>query len=316
MLSSKHAEARQCFSRAAELAPNSPPVLIRVANFHLNAGETRDALRYTSRTLRLTDQYDKVIFGLYDRLVNGVETVLRDGLPDDRRAATSWFRYLQRQNRVKDAGKAWRWLTSHSLVDDPLAGEYVDFLLANGQQEEAASTWKRYLGERAGDYLGRNLVFNSGFERTPLETKLDWTFRPVSGVDVSRDSTAARSGAFSLRIQFAGSENVDFHHVVQTVVAGPGKYRFCAHLRTIGITTDRGLCFRIFDISKSGRFDARIGEVTGTQDWVALEKIIVVPPGTGPLAIQVTRSPSGKFDNKIGGTAWIDDVILKPDHRS
>jgi tetratricopeptide (TPR) repeat protein len=316
MLSSRYAEAQQCFTRAAELAPNSPPVLIRVANFHFNAGETVDALRYTSRTLRLTDKYDNVIFGLYDRLVNGAEVVLRDGMPDDRRAARSWFRYLQHQNRVKDADKTWRWLTSHSLVDDRVAGEYVDLLLANGRYEEAASNWKGYLGKRAGDYLARNLVFNSGFECTPLETKLDWTFHPVAGADISRDANAARSGAASLRIQFAGSENVDFHHVVQTVVVSHGKYRFSAYVRTVSITTDRGLGFRIFDAAKPSRFDVRIGGVTGTQDWVALEKTIVVPPGTGPLAIQVTRIPSGKFDNKIGGTAWIDDVVLKPDHRS
>jgi hypothetical protein len=120
----------------------------------------------------------------------------------------------------------------------------------------------------------------------------------------------------SLRIQFAGLENVDFHHVVQTVVARPGSYRFCAYVRTIGITTDRGLGFRIFDVAKPARFDVRIAGVTGTQDWVALKKTIVVPEGTGPLAIQVTRTPSGKFDNKIGGTVWIDDVVLKPDRRS
>jgi len=38
----------------------------------------------------------------------------------------------------------------------------------------------------------------------------------------------------------------------------------------------------------------------------------MIPARSRLVTVQVVCDPSGKLDNKIGGTAWIDDVLLTP----
>lgn len=58
--------------------------------------------------------------------------------------------------------------------------------------------------------------------------------------------------------------------------------------------------------------DVVFGQFTGTGPWSGVEHDIVVAPETRLLQVQVIRRPSMKFDNKIGGTAWIDGLKLEP----
>jgi hypothetical protein len=51
-------------------------------------------------------------------------------------------------------------------------------------------------------------------------------------------------------------------------------------------------------------------QLTGTNDWSQLEKTFKVPPDTNLIVVQLCRIPSEKFDNKIGGEAWVDTVSL------
>jgi hypothetical protein len=120
----------------------------------------------------------------------------------------------------------------------------------------------------------------------------------------------AHSGQWSLRIDFRGKENLNYSHVSQTVCVRPGPLRFQAYVRTEGITTDQGVGFRVFDPESPARLDARTAQLSGDSDWRPLELAFVVPPETRLLVVQVRRLPSLKFDNKIAGTAWVDDAVL------
>ena len=46
--------------------------------------------------------------------------------------------------------------------------------------------------------------------------------------------------------------------------------------------------------------------------WSPVEQDLAVPPQTKLLRVQVIRQPSMKFDNKVGGTAWVDELKLEP----
>ena len=92
----------------------------------------------------------------------------------------------------------------------------------------------------------------------------------------------------------------------------PGPYRFHALIRTEGLTTDQGLRFRISDAEAPARLDVVLGQFTGSSPWSGVEHDLVVSPETRLLQVQVIRQPSMKFDNKIGGTAWIDGLKLEP----
>ena len=76
------------------------------------------------------------------------------------------------------------------------------------------------------------------------------------------------------------------------------------------MTTDEGIRFRIVDAEAPALLDLTTGQFTGTTAWTRIEQRLVVPQKTRMVQVQVVRQPSMNFDNKVGGTAWIDGVKL------
>jgi hypothetical protein len=111
-------------------------------------------------------------------------------------------------------------------------------------------------------------------------------------------------------MRFQTEENLNYSNFSQTAYVRPGRVRFRAYVRTSGITTDKGVGFQIFDPESSARLNVFTEQFTGTSDWQSVEKTFVVPGNTKALTVQVIRQPSMKFDYKIRGTVWIDDVSL------
>ena len=92
----------------------------------------------------------------------------------------------------------------------------------------------------------------------------------------------------------------------------PGTYRFQALIRTEALTTDQGIQFRISDTEVPAHLDEVFGQFTGSSPWSSVDHDVVAAPKTRLLRIEVIRQPSMKFDNKVAGTAWIDDLKLEP----
>jgi hypothetical protein len=289
-----------------------------VATIRQTLGENEKALPITARILMLIPDYDSVIFSEYIRLVPHPEDVLRYGLPEDRRAARSWLQFLMQAGRLDDTQSTWDWVARRGYADDELAGEYVEFLIRQGHPDLAASAWIQHLGARSGDYRKSTYLFNGDFESEPTPSPFDWNVAHTSGVEIARDCTTAWSGKCSLRISFAGTQNLDFAAASQRAFVKPGPYRFQASIRTQGLTTDQGLQFRIFNAEMPARLDVAFDQFTGTRPWSSVEHDLTVPPQTRLLQVQVVRRASMKFDNKVSGTAWIDALRLEPigSHRS
>jgi hypothetical protein len=276
-------DARYCYQRVEALAPRVPPLLLRVASFHFLSGEPRRALPVTARILGMTPAYDAVIFSQYTRLADNAD-VLRFGLPQDSRAARSWLRFLMEAGRLEEAQRSWDWVAGHGLADDAVAGEYAWFLVRRGRPEAAWSAWKRPTGP------------------------FHWSLARSAGVEIARDGD-------SLRIRFAGTENLEITAASKHVFVRPGTVRFRARIRTDGVTTDQGIRFRIFDAEAPARLNLTFGQFTGTNPWSDVQQDLVVPPQTRLLQIQVIREPSLRFDNRVGGSAWINAIELAPASR-
>lgn len=305
-------QARRAMQRAAELGPNLPPILIRAANFHFAMDEPGPAMRYGRRILELIPDYDAVVFALYARMRIPLTHLLAQGLPPARRAAVSYFRSLPEGAAVGDLDMAWAWIGSRGWTDDALASEYVDRLLARTDYARAVRTWADHLGKRRGAYPEANRLYNGGFEEEFTPAALDWKLRAADGATAIRESGTAHAGAGCLRVQFLGRTNVAYEHAGQVVVVEPGAYRFRAFIKTSGISTDQGVRFRIGDPAAPGRLEAITEGYTGSRDWTEVSRVIQVPAGTRLVTVQVVRQASMKFDNKIRGTAWVDDVALAP----
>jgi hypothetical protein len=285
-------------------------VLLRAAHYAFRVEDSGQGLRQMAAVLARVRDYDGIIFHTYERFGVPVERVLETGIPQDRKAAQSYFRHLIAGGNLEGLGKTWEWVGARSLADDALAGEYVSILLRQRQYGAAIETWSRHLGGKKGDYWSRNSLFNSGFESEPTGCRLDWTVQPVNGAAAGLDGRVPFAGGKSLQIRFAGTENLDYRHVSQAAVVSPGRYRLRARVRTESITTDQGIGLRVVDPEAPGRLSLRVGNLTGTRDWEKLEATLAIPAQTRLVEVQVVREPSLKFDNKIGGTAWLDEVEL------
>jgi hypothetical protein len=304
--------ARLCMTRAAELGPNVAPILIRAANLHFALDEPGAAMRYGRRILALIPDYDAVVFALYARMDIPVEKVLAAGIPPAQRAAAAYFRNLLGRAPADECALAWRWLAAREWTGDKLASAYVDQLLARRDYPGAVRTWAGYLGKRRGAYPDGNRLFNGGFEAEFTPAALDWKLRPADGATAARASGVGHTGTSCVRVDFLGRTNVAFDHVSQTAVVEPGLYRFRAFVKTDDITTDQGVRFRIADAVSSERLEVITQGFTRTRDWTEVERPVRVPAGTRLVTVQVVRQASMKFDNKIRGTAWVDDVTLAP----
>ena len=269
------AEARYSYQRAVSLGPNIPPVQMRAANFYLLNGDRPRALAGVRRVLALTPAFDEAVFSTFSRLEVPPALVLSDGLPAARRPE--------------------------------LAADYAGFLLRAGRPEDAAAVWG---GAFPGRRPAHDLVFNGGFEFEPLRGPLDWSLQAPEHVRLARDP-AARSGKWSLRVAFDGGRNVLDLGISETlIVADPGPRRFRAFLRAEGITTAEGPRFRIFDAESPARLDVYTDQVTGSCGWREVSARVVAPPGTRLIAIALVRRAPARFDNRIRGQVWVDDVSL------
>lgn len=302
--------ARACFSHALSLAPNIPPVLLRAAIFYGDIGDTKSSLMQTSLLLDKSGTYDQDVFDVFDRRKIAVDVVLSSGLSGGPRDAQTYLRFLMGSANFADAATVWNWLLAHHEADDQLAVDYVNFLYGAKRYDSAARAWTLYHTDDPG-YATSDRLFNGGFESAPSGSIFDWTIQNVDDkVDVQLDSRVARSGARSLRLRFAGTENLNYSGTYETTFVAPGDYSFQAFVRTEGITTDQGVGFRISDAEAASALDVRTEQLVGTHEWKKIEQMIHVPRGTRLLLVQIVRQASLKFDGDISGTAWIDSVNL------
>ena len=306
-----------CFSHMLALGPEIPPVLLIMADFYAGAQQNPQALQLVSHVLARTSYYDPQAFTLLKEWKFPAATVL-SALPPGPRPAEAYLRYIMAdldravEPNLVDAALVWDWMLLRRYVDARLASDYTDFLFRRRQFQEAAQSWAAWLGNRRHDYLQPNRVYDGDFESPPsVPSRLDWKVEKAPDVEVARDSSVAHTGSHSLRIRFAGRENIFYHHISQDVPVSPGTYRFEAFVQTREITTSKGIGFSISDSEVPSRVNVLTEQLTGTNGWQKITQTIHVPSETNLLTISVIRQPVVlKFDDRISGTAWIDSVSL------
>lgn len=309
-------EALRAFERSIQLFPNSPDVNWRLANFHIRGGKTLEGLHALRKVLLGGGVPQQDVFELAERTTEDKKLILDEMVPKEAPMLLGYLNYEAGAGDLPAAEQAWRELLALKLPFElPESFSYLDALIQKRQTDQLAEAWSA-LGERFPAKVGSlraapNLMANGSFESDILNGGLDWRVVPTEGATVSLDSRDAVEGARSLRIEFDGTRNVDYGHVLQYVLVRPNTgYRFSGYMRTDAITTDSGLRFQIFDASNFAKMLAATENAVGTSGWVEQGLEFKTPADTRLLIIRVARPASDKFDNKIGGTAWIDKVRL------
>lgn len=300
--------AEYCFERAVAYGPNQPPIWLRAAEYDLRRGEVGRAASKLGQILALVEDYDPVVFEMFDAMAVRPEALLGRGVPATPRPARAWLRHQIASGNAAGADVTWAWIRKCGFADDALAGEYVDFLIRQGRHESAAGNWAEYLGARRGDYRRANYIFNGSFESPPTGAPLDWKIAEPAGTAAAIETGAGYAGWHALRIEFLGQENLAFRHVSQKTVLEPGRWRLEAWVRSEDLTTNEGLRLCVSGLAGS---EAVSEAVTGSSPWKKLAVEFAVTGGSRLVEIQIARRASLKIDSKIRGTAWVDAVRLE-----
>jgi hypothetical protein len=302
------------YQRALGLFPRSPEFNWYYANFLIRANQENRALA----PLRLTILGDPALrvgaFDLAWRAGLPAKQIL-EMVPERQEILSAYLDYLTATNRLDAAAEAWkRLIAAPEPFNIDAAFRYFDALIRGRRTADLVPLWTdlaRHDARRIPALPGGNLILNGGFESPILNGGFDWRISPVDGAEVSLDTSIVRSGARSLAIRFDGSRNVDFSRVVEYVAVEPGaSYRFTANTRTEGITTDSGPRIRIYDPFDGKALSLESGNLTGASEWTEQRLDFRTGPETHLIVVQVARPPSRKFDSRIEGKFWMDDVSL------
>jgi len=311
------ARAKEAYDRAQTSFPMSAEVAWRYGNFLLYQENYFEAYPKIREAISIDPSLTQSALTECWQSNPDVAPIVQGLLPDKREYYVSAVGFFLAQKLANPAVAVWNRQRERGLaVDMEETVLLVDALISENRIREAQQVWRS--GLQASNWVqdseeGRSLVLNGGFEHDIANGGFDWREVPLSAASFDFDSAFAHSGTRSLRIEFDGTENVDFGHLFQYVpVASDSRYHFSVFVRTEGLTTDRGISFEILDAHHPEQVQVATRELTGTNPWTVLQTDLVSGPDTQAVKITLRRTPSWKFDNKFSGTVWVDDVTLTP----
>lgn len=312
-------EAESAYEEARRNYPISARVAWSYGNFLLRQGRTEQGLKEIHTALLTDPTLARNAIGAVWRFSPDVNLILHGVLPD---TADAYWQALNFFGGIHDAqaGLAtWEDLMQHANwwpLDLTRTFPFLDELIAEARDDDATVVWRQALNAshwQEDPPSGNSVLWNGGFEAPIAGGGLDWRIVSTPSALVSTDTRTVHSGERSLRVGFTGGMNLDYSGVHELVpVRADTSYELQGYMRTEDITTDSGMCLEAADPSHPKAEIFRTERLTGTNEWTAVGVKVKTSSGTHFLDVRLRRLPSRLFDNKLGGTVWVDDVTLTP----
>ena len=316
--------AREAFSRARAAYPASAVVAWFYGNFLLRQNDYDAAFAQINHALQAEANPNLTGPKLVPLAVSRVwhlsqdaNVLLNQVLPPNQDAYFKAIDFMEENRQPAAALLIWqRLLSLGKPIELRRSFPLLWLLIHSDLAEDASRVWREALtaaGLPHNEPANQSLIWNGDFARDPLNGGLDWRWSSsILGASMGFDAPPPSSGGRSLRLDFSGGENLDLMEPQQFVPVEPSRrYHFHAALKTEGITTENGISFLISDPNHGAAIVAT-ENFTGTHPWTPVDVDYTTTPVTHFMSIQVRRSPSRLFDNKLSGTAWIGDVWLTP----
>jgi len=310
--------AGKAFISAKQTYPLSAEVSWRYGNFLLRQGELEPAFAEIRRSVEADPGRAAEAVSRCLRVEPDANVILDRVLPAKSDVYIAVMEDLAQDRQIENALKVWtRIVAMHPRIPLHDAFQVVMELRGTGQASEAHKVWEQAV-ELAGlaDLEGpkNSMVWDGGFESdvTGGETYA-WRFaRTSSSAQIGFDTQERYSGKRSLRVSFDGSSDVAFYDVCQTVPTEAGKaYELSAWMKSRDLTTDQGVRIDLRP-GIAGQTGATTADVRGTQPWTRFAVVWPAAKENQETQICLRRDASDQEDNKIRGTAWVDDVALTP----
>ncbi len=309
--------ARQAYEMAQWDAPMSPSVAWRYGSFLLREDDLQEGFAELRRALEIEPSLEASAVSECWAADPDARAITDQLLP---RTSKSYIQAISNFISQKQTGAALVVWGRLRKLNQPFAMastiELVNELIREDHMRDARDVWKEALQatgwpHSTGD--DASVIFNGGFEQDFLNGGFDWRESRADGASYAFDDGVSHTGRRSLRVSFDGAANINFQNIFQYAAVEPRhRYRFAAFFRTEGISTDSGMRFEIFDPRHPAEVQAWTPSLLGTNPWTRETVNIESGAETRMLEILLRRTPSSKFDNKLRGIVWVDDVSLVP----
>jgi tetratricopeptide (TPR) repeat protein len=314
-MAGRNGEADRYFRAAQADYPISAEVSWKYGNFLLRQQRLPEAYAQIRRALSVDEKLIPLAVSRAWRSDPDVHLLLGQVLPDTAKADWGALEFLTGEHEGAAAVAVWRHLIEKKPeIEWTNVFALMDLLLAQDQFEEAQGVWRQAIARDEADasgYAEGSLIYDGGFEKEMSGGGFGWRQREVGGVEFSFDSTEKHSGNRSARLTFDGTKNISYEDLYQIVLVSPAtRYRFRGYLRLDRISTDSGVRFEIIDPRDGRQLDVVTPNETGTQAWTLEETDFTTGPRTHLALVRVIRRPSGRLDNRIRGTVWMDDLSI------
>jgi len=311
--------ADQALQRVLVLSPMVPMVWWVAGNYYLRTGRPEAALPCFHRLLELSPDYAASTFDLTLRAYRDPKMILEKVVGNERdpRLGLAFADFLNANNQFDAAHQVWAQIANGgSPFPFAAAQPYLERLLSRGQYQEARSIWLHLeaLGIIAKPAASEqaNLVFNGGFEQSPLGAGFDWRAQPSPYVSVDFADASPFAGAHCLRVDFPVGQNDEFEPVYQILPVEPDQaYTLAAYVRSRDITSDSGPRLRVTDPGCPNCLDAWTEPTVGSTSWHPVTVKFSAGPQTEAVRVSVWRPPSRTFPMEISGSFWLDAVSVR-----
>ena len=306
--------AREAFTRARASYPASAVVAWGYGNFLLRQNDYDAGFAQIKQALQADSKLVPLAVSRVWHLNQDADLLLNQVLPANQDAYFLAIDFMKENRQPAAALVIWQRLLSLGKPFE-LRRSFLllGLLIQSDRAEDASRVWREALvaaGLPHDEPANQSLVWNGDFTRDFLNGGLDWRWNFPFGTSISFDTPPPSSGGRSLRLDFSGGANLDLMEPLEFVPVEPSRrYHFHAAVKTEGITTESGISFLISD-PNNGAAMMTTENLTGTHTWTPVDVDYTTAPVTHFLSIQLRRSPSRLFENKLGGTAWIGDVSL------
>ncbi len=309
--------ARHALESARDAYPASADVWWNSGNFLLRQGQYDQGLAQIRQAILRDPKLLPQAITRGWRATQDVNELLDQMLPPDLDAYFQTLDFLASIQAPDPALVVWkRLLTLGRPFPISRAFPVLDGLIRQDRATDARNMWRDALAEAGlpnGEPGDHSVVWDGSFDRDFPNGGFGWRADPIPGISADFDTNTFHSPPRSLRMDFGGAANLDLWEPFQYVPVEPNRsYHFRASLRTEAISTESGVRFYVFDPHHSGAVDLLTPGLTGTHEWTLQEVDIATGPETHILEIVLRRLPSRLFENRLSGTAWVDDVSLIP----
>ena len=313
------AAARDAYLHAKKVYPLSAEVSWSYGNFLLRQEELEPAFAEMRLAVEADPRRAAEAFSRSLHAGSSFEIALDSVLPPISDAYIDVIREQSEDGHTQNALKVWdRLVFLRPRISLPESFPLVSALMVERRIAEASRVWDQaVLFAGLADLQGPpgSVLWDGGFESNVKNGGFSWLISEASrGVQIGLDTQEKHSGKRSLRLIFEGNSNINFAGVCHNIPVQPfATYRFSAWVRTRALTSDQGIRFQLHPIGIQDTSYAATAEGHGTTPWT----LVQLPWSSGKdvqeLQVCLVRSPSEEADNKIQGTAWVDDVALVPE---